>query len=90
MAEVVLRAKRQLTLPRGACQQLGVAPGDRLGLTVEGDALLLRPLKRAALDALRELQAILAQTGVREEELLAGGRRLREEIHRQRYGLQKT
>ncbi|MFQ5880443.1 MAG: AbrB/MazE/SpoVT family DNA-binding domain-containing protein [Dehalococcoidia bacterium] len=88
--EVALRARRQVTLPQGACQRLGVGPGDRLALTVEGDVVVLRPLKRAALDALRELQAILDQAGIGEEELLASGRRLREEAYRQRYGRKKT
>ena len=37
--DVVVRTKRQVTLPRSICEQLGVQPGDRLELVLEGDAL---------------------------------------------------
>lgn len=43
--DVVLRPKRQITLPREVCEQLGVGPGDKLELTLEGAALVASPKK---------------------------------------------
>jgi len=83
---IVLRPRRQVTLPRAACEALGVKPGDRLVLEVRDGALLVRPGRRAALDALRAIQQAFAESGITEEELLEGGRQVREEIFHERYG----
>jgi bifunctional DNA-binding transcriptional regulator/antitoxin component of YhaV-PrlF toxin-antitoxin module len=53
---IVLRDKRQLTLPRDICEQLGIRPGDKLTLYVEHGALVAKPNKTIALEALRELR----------------------------------
>ena len=37
--DVVLRPKRQVTLPREICERLGIKPGDVLVLTVEDSTL---------------------------------------------------
>jgi len=85
-ADVVLRPKRQLTIPRSICDQLGVEPGDTLELTVEGSVLMAVPMKRKALDALREIQDTFRRAGIGEEELLEEGRKTRQEISRERNG----
>ena len=83
-ADVVLRPKRQLTIPKSVCNQLGIEPGDTLELTVEGSVLMATPRKRKALDALREIQETFRRSGIGEEELLEEGRKTRQEISRER------
>ena len=88
MAEIkvdaVLRPKRQLTLPRRACEQLGISTGDVLELSLEGDTLVARPRKKAALEALREIRQAFERSGITEEELQKAGRRARQEVTRER------
>ena len=79
-ADVVLRPKRQVTLPREVCDQLGIGPGDVLELTVEDSVIIARPRKTAALEALREIQKAFQRSGVTEEELQQAGRRVRREV----------
>ena len=82
---VVLRPRRQLTLPREVCEALGVKPGDRLVLEVLDGVLVVRPGRQAALDALRAIQQAFAESGITEEELLESGRRVRDELFREQY-----
>jgi AbrB family looped-hinge helix DNA binding protein len=81
----VLRDRRQVTIPRAACEELGIRPGDRLELRVEDGALIVRPGRVAALEALEELRRAIAESGVTEEELLESGRQIREELYREKY-----
>ncbi len=85
-ADVVLRPKRQVTLPREICEQLGIGPGDVLELTVEDATLIARPRKTAALEALKEIQQAFQRSGITGEELQKAGRRIRQEVARERYG----
>lgn len=82
----VLRPRRQVTLSRAVCEALGVEPGDRLVLEVSDGALTIKPGRQAALDALREIQRGFAQSGISLQELLEGGRQVREEVFREQYG----
>jgi len=84
--DVILRPKRQITLPKEVCDKLAIGPGDMLELVLEGSALVARPKKVAALDALREIQKAFKRSGIAEEELQETGRRVRQEIIRERYG----
>jgi bifunctional DNA-binding transcriptional regulator/antitoxin component of YhaV-PrlF toxin-antitoxin module len=88
MAEIkvdaVLRPKRQLTLPRRVCEQLDISTGDVLELSLEGDTLVARPRKKAALEALREIRQAFERSGITEEELQKAGRRARQEVTRER------
>ena len=79
---IVLRPRRQMTLPRKVCEALGIEPGDRLVLEVSDGVLIARPRQAAALDALRELQRAFADSGVTEKELLASGGEIRDELCR--------
>ena len=83
---IVIRPRRQMTLPRQVCEALGVGPGDRLVLEVSDGVLIARPRQVAALDALRALQQAFAESGVTEKELLESGREIREELFREKYG----
>lgn len=83
---VVVRPKRQVTLPREICNQLGIEPGDILELLVEDSILIAKPRKNVALEALKEIQQAFQRSGITEEELQEVGRRVRDEIARERYG----
>ena len=85
VTDVVLRPKRQITLPKEVCEQLGIEPGDMLELSLEGSALVARPKKVAALEALREIQKAFERSGITEEELQDTGHRVRQEVIRERY-----
>jgi AbrB family looped-hinge helix DNA binding protein len=81
----VLRDRRQVTIPRAVCEELGIRPGDRLELRVEDGTLIVRPGRVAALEALEELRRAIAESGVTEEELLESGRQIRDELFREKY-----
>ena len=82
---VTLRDRRQLTLPREVCEALEVTPGDWLSLELIEGALLVRPSKKVALEAIRAIQQALEEAGVTEEELLESGRQIREETVREKW-----
>lgn len=85
-ADVVLRPKRQVTLPKEICDRLGIGPGDVLELTVEDSTIIARPRKTVALEALKEIRQAFRRSGISEEELQETGRRVRQEVARERYG----
>ena len=85
-SNVVLRPKRQVTLPREICEQLGIQPGDSLELTVEDSVLIARPKKKTSMEALKEIQQAFQRSGITEEELLETGRKVRQEVVREKYG----
>jgi AbrB family looped-hinge helix DNA binding protein len=87
VADVVIRPKRQVTLPKGICNQLGIGPGDVLEMTVEDSTIVARPRKTVALEALKEIQQAFNRSGITEEELQKAGRRVRQEVARERYGV---
>ncbi len=87
IADVVLRPKRQVTLPKEICDQLGIEPGDVLELAVEDSTLVARPRKTVALEALKEIRQAFQRSGITEEELQKAGRRIRQEVARERHGV---
>lgn len=84
-ADVVLRPKRQVTLPKEICDRLGIEPGDVLELLVEDSALIARPRKSVALEALKEIQQAFQRSGITEEKLQEAGRRVRQVVAKERY-----
>ena len=86
VADIVLRPKRQITLPREICECLGIKAGDILEVTVEGSTILARPRKTVALEALREIQKVFRQSGITEQDIQTAGRRIRKEVAGKRYG----
>ena len=85
--DIVLRPKRQVTLPREVCDQLGIVPGDVLELSVENSVIIARPRKTVALEALKAIQLAFQRSGITAEELQETGRRVRQEVARERYGV---
>lgn len=86
LTSAVLRPKRQITIPKKLCDELGIEPGDMLELTVENAKLVAKPRKNVALEALREIQRTFQKSGLTEEELQEEGRRVRREVAGERYG----
>jgi AbrB family looped-hinge helix DNA binding protein len=86
VADVVLRPKRQITLSKKICDQLGISPGDVLELTIEGSSIIARPKRMVALEALKEIQQTFQRSGITGDELQKYSRRIRREVSRERYG----
>ena len=81
---VVLRPKRQVTLPKKICDQLGIEPGDVLEMVVKEDTIVVRPRKRVALKALNQIRKAFQRSGITEEELHEVGYRLRRKVAKKR------
>jgi len=88
--DVIVRERRQITLPAEVCVKLGLEMGDRLEVFVKDDTLVVRPKKTLAIQALREIQTTFSSSGVSEKELLEAGRKIREKIYKERYGKKTT
>ena len=82
---VVVRERRQITLPREVCESLGIQIGDNIEIVVEEGAALLRPQRTAVLNALDEFRRAIAESGVTEDELLESGREVRRALFRETY-----
>lgn len=67
VTEVVVTRKYQVTIPKEVRERLGIKVGDRLLVRVEGDRVILEPIKPAA--ALERLSSIA-------DRLLGGPRRV--------------
>ncbi len=85
--DIVVRDRRQVTLPADVCDRLGIQPGDHLTLVVNGDEVVLRSRTKGALGALAVLRKAVSESGVTEEEMQAEGRRVRKELLLERYGI---
>ena len=85
-SNIVLRPKRQVTIPGDICEQLGIKPGDILEMTVEDSVLVARPKKQLAMEALEEIHKAFRRSGITEEELLEAGRKVRQQVAREKYG----
>lgn len=68
--DVRLRPKRQITLPHKVCEKLGIDFGDKLELTIKDDAVIVKPKKTIALNALSEIRKAFKKSNITEEELL--------------------
>jgi AbrB family looped-hinge helix DNA binding protein len=85
-ADVVIRPKRQVTIPRDICDKLGVRTGDVLELSVEDSVLVAKPRKNISLESLKEIRKAFQLAGITEKELKEEGRRVRSEIAGERHG----
>ena len=85
--DVMVRPKRQVTLPKGMCQQLGFIPGDILEFTLDGTVLIARPKKARALDAAKEIREMFKTSGITEAELQDSGKEIRRDVLRSRYSV---
>jgi antitoxin component of MazEF toxin-antitoxin module len=73
-------------LPPEICEALSIDTGDRLTWSTTDGRLLVRPKKRAGLEALRAVQDAFAASGISEEEMQKEVELVREQISRERYG----
>lgn len=55
MLSVKVSTKHQIVVPSEARHRLGIEAGDRLAVTIEGDAIILRPRPESAARRLRGL-----------------------------------
>ncbi len=85
-AMVVVRPKRQVTIPKEICDSLGISEGDVLELTVDDSKFIATPRRKIALEALRAIQEAFQKSGMTEEELQAAGRRARKRLTDEHYG----
>jgi len=85
--DIVLRDKRQMTLSRDICKQLGIKPGDKLILYVKDGILVGKPNKTIALEALKELRRSFKSSGITEKELIDTGKSIRRELIKEYYGV---
>ena len=83
--EVVVRPKRQVTLPKEICRQLEITPGDTLEISFEDSKLVARPKKKIALEALSEIQQAFKRSGITEAELQQAGQLVRRKLLRSRH-----
>ena len=83
--DVTVRPKRQITLPTDICQRLGIVPGDKLELVIEGNTLIARPKKAIALEALREIREAFKRSGITEEALQEASRQIRQKSTGEHY-----
>ena len=78
--DVTVRPKRQITIPREICEELGIGPGDKLELVLNDSVLIAKPKKTIALEALREIREAFKRSGITEEELQETGYQLRQKF----------
>lgn len=82
---VDLGPERQITLPKEVCDALGIRPGARLVLRLEGEALVVEPARLMLRRALEEISAGLKEASVTEEEWLESGRQIRRKLVREKW-----
>jgi AbrB family looped-hinge helix DNA binding protein len=68
MAEVTLSSKNQIVIPREARERLGLKPGDKLLVVVQGDVLIVRPQPESFEHALRGIARGVYPPGYLEKE----------------------
>jgi len=76
-----IRQRRQVTLPNELLKQMGISVGDSIEIKVEGKKAVMKSKKQIALEALKEIQRIVKESGISEEEMQENARRLRREIN---------
>lgn len=84
--DIIIRDKRQVTLPRRVCEKLGVKPGDRLSLHIVDGKLVAQPKKSVAINALRELHRVFQTSEITQNEMLKTARRVRRGLVAKEYG----
>jgi AbrB family looped-hinge helix DNA binding protein len=88
-ADVVIRPKRQVTIPKEVCEQLGLKTGDMLEMMVEGSMIIARPRKNIALESLKEIQQAFQRSGITEEKLIRERGRARQASVRERFSAEE-
>lgn len=66
---VQIRERRQITLPKPILEQFDMQIGDSLEVKIKDKEVILKPVKKVALEALKEIQMAFANSKVTEKEL---------------------
>jgi AbrB family looped-hinge helix DNA binding protein len=90
MVRAIVRDRRQITLPAEVMKELGLKVGDAVEIEVEERTARITPSKEVALDALKELRRIFAESGISEKEFQADLRRIRKEMNKEQYGIDEA
>ena len=85
---VRIQEKGQVTLPAAVRKQLGLEKGDLVAVVATPEGVLITPQEVVASKALDEIGAILREQGLSLEELIEAGRDGRDELVRERYGIE--
>lgn len=64
-----IRPRRQATFPKALLKELDLDVGDKLEAKTDGKKIILKAKRQMALDALKEIQRIVKESGVPEKEL---------------------
>ena len=81
---IQIRPKRQATFPSSLLDSLGVDVGDAVEVTLKGKKAIIKSKKQIALDALREIQRIVKESGISEKEMLKNAEKIRKELYEER------
>lgn len=66
---IQIRDRRQVTLPTALLKKFNLAVGDNLEIQLDNNFAVIKPKKRVALDAFKEIQVAFAKSAVTEKEL---------------------
>ncbi len=83
----IVQEKGQVTIPADLRRRWGLERGTVVTFEETEEGILIRPQKMLPMEALDRLGRLLAERGLRLEDLLTSGRQIREEIAREQYGL---
>jgi antitoxin component of MazEF toxin-antitoxin module len=64
-----IRNRRQATLPQTLLKRLGVGVGDSIIVQLKGDEAVIKPKKKIALEALKEIQNIFNDSDILQKEI---------------------
>lgn len=84
---VRVQEKGQVTLPAAARRRLGIKKGDVVAVTETADGLLIVPQAVVAANDIENMRRILAEEGFSLDDLIESGREIREELLREKYGI---
>src|SRR4051794_21700573 len=84
---VRIQEKGQVTLPAAVRKQLGLKKGDLVAVVATAEGVLITPQEVIVTRALDQIGEILGEQGVSLEELIEAGRDGRDELVRERYGI---
>ncbi len=81
----LIQRKGQLTIPIELRRKYGLEEGSVVDIIDEGDGIKIAPREVVALDALERIGKALKERGISLEEMIEDGRKIREEIYREKY-----
>jgi AbrB family looped-hinge helix DNA binding protein len=83
---VEIKSRGQLTIPKKIRVMSHLEEGQIVSIIPVGDSMIITPKRLDLDDARREIRRILNQTGISQEDLLAGLKEEREKLYQETYG----